>query len=110
MLTNWLTTLGYEVYPAYTGERAKLEWEEKEPDLVLLDTALKDVDALSICRGLRQKHDALVLVITEGRDVQHEIECLESGADDYLRKPFAPPQLLARMRALNRRRRSSLAQ
>jgi DNA-binding response OmpR family regulator len=110
MLTSWLKTLGYEVYRAYTGERAKVEWEEQEPDLVLVDTAIKDVDALSMCRDLRHKHDALVLVITEGKEVQDEVRCLESGADDYLRKPFFPSQLLARIHAMSRRGRSSLAQ
>src|SRR5437667_7499946 len=110
MLTSWLKTLGYEVYRAYTGERAKIEWEEQEPDLVLLDTAIKDVEALSMCRDLRHKHDALVLVMTEGKEVQDEVRCLESGADDYLRKPFFPSQLLARIHALSRRGRSSLTQ
>ena len=110
MLTSWLKTLGYEVYRAYTGERAKVEWEEQEPDLVLVDTTIKDVDALSMCRDLRHKHDALVLVITEGKEVQDEVRCLESGADDYLRKPFFPSQLLARIHAMSRRGRSSLAQ
>ncbi len=110
MLTSWLKTLGYEVYRAYTGERAKIEWVDQEPDLVLLDTAVKDVEALSMCRDLRHKHDALVLVMTEGREVQDEVRCLESGADDYLRKPFFPSQLLARIHALSRRGRSSLAQ
>jgi len=110
MLTSWLKTLGYEVCRAYTGERAKIEWEEQQPDLVLMDTALKDVDALAMCRDMRHKHDALVLVITDGKDVQDEVRCLESGADDYLRKPFFPSQLLARIHALSRRGRSTLAQ
>ena len=110
MLTGWLKTLGYEVYRAYTGARAKIEWEEQEPDLVLLDTALKDVDALAMCRDMRNKHDALVFVITDGKEVQDEVRCLESGADDYLRKPFFPTQLLARIHALSRRGRSTLAQ
>jgi len=110
MLKSWLKTLGYEVYRAYTGERAKIEWEEQEPDLILLDTSLKDVDALAMCRDMRHKHDALVLVLTEGRDHYDEVECLESGADDYLRKPFFPNQLLAHIHALSRRGRSTLAQ
>src|SRR5213595_2770052 len=110
MLTSWLKTLGYEVYRAYTGDRAKIEWEEQEPDLVLLDTAIKDVDALEMCKTLRHKHDALVLVMTDGKDVQDEVRCLESGADDYLRKPFFPSQLLARIRAVSRRGRSTLTQ
>ncbi len=110
MLTSWLKTLGYEVYRAYTGDRAKIEWEEQEPDVVLLDTALKDLDALSMCRDMRHKHDALVLVITDAKDVHDEVRCLEFGADDYLRKPFFPSQLLARIRALSRRGRSTLVQ
>jgi len=110
MLTSWLKTLGYEVYRAYTGERARTEWEEQKPDLVILDTILKDIDALAMCRDLRIRHDALVLVLTDGRDVQDEVRCLESGADDYLRKPFFPSQLLARIHALSRRGRSSLTQ
>src|SRR5258708_21371988 len=102
MLTRWLKALGYEVGRAYTGERAKIEWEEQQPDLVLMDTALRDVDALAMCRDMRHKHDALVLVITDGKDVQDEVRCLESGADDYLRKPFFPAQLLSRLHALLR--------
>ncbi|HZR42234.1 MAG TPA: response regulator transcription factor [Ktedonobacteraceae bacterium] len=108
MLTSWLKTLGYEVYRAYTAERARTEWLEQQPDLVILDTALKDVDMLALCRELRSKHDALVLVVTDGKDVQDEVRCLESGADDYLRKPFFPSQLLARIRAVSRRARSTL--
>src|SRR5712691_7595639 len=110
MLTNWLKTLGYDVHRAYTGERAKLEWEERQPDLVILDTTLKDVDAMTMCRELQKKHDALVLVMTDGKEVGDEIHCLESGADDYLRKPFFPSQLLARIHALTRRGRSTLEQ
>jgi DNA-binding response OmpR family regulator len=110
MLKSWLKTLGYEVCRAYTCERAKIEWEEQEPDIVLLDTAIKDVDTLSMCRDMRHKHDALVLVMTDGKDVQDEVRSLESGADDYLRKPFFPAQLLARIHALSRRGRSTLAQ
>lgn len=110
MLTSWLKTLGYEVYRAYTGERACQEWEQQKPDIVVIDPLLKDMDGLALCRDMRTKHDALVLVITDGKDVQDEIRCLESGADDYLRKPFFPTQFLARMRAVSRRGRSTLVQ
>src|SRR5690348_1376873 len=110
MLMSWLKTLGFEVYRAYTGERARLVWEEQEPDLVLLDPAIQDVEALSMCRDIRYKHDALILAITDGKDVQDEVRCLEAGVDDYLRKPFFPSQLLARIHALSRRGRSSLKQ
>src|SRR5438034_10976024 len=110
MLTSWLKTLGYDVHRAYTAERAKIEWIEQRPDLVLLDTALKGVDMLALCRELRTKHDALILVVTDGKDVHDEVRCLESGADDYLRKPFFPSQLLARIHAVSRRGRSTLTQ
>lgn len=110
MLTSWLKTLGYEVHRAYTGERASLEWEQQQPDLVIIDPTLKDMDGLALCREMRARYDALVLVVTDGRDVQDEIRCLESGADDYLRKPFFPTQFLARMRAVSRRGRSTLVQ
>jgi len=110
MLMGWLKTLGYEMHRAYTGERMKKEWLEQRPDLVILDTALKDVDTLALCRELRCVHDALVLVVTNGKSVQDEIYCLESGADDYLRKPFFPKQLLARIHAVGRRAHSTLEQ
>jgi len=110
MLTGWLKTLGYEVRRAYAGERAKIEWVEQRPDLVILDTGLKDTDALALCRDMRIIHDALVLAVADQKDIQDEVRCLESGADDYLRKPFYPSQLLAHIRAISRRARSTLEQ
>src|SRR5256885_16460093 len=109
MLTGWLKTLGYEVHRAYTGKQAMREWGEHQPDLIILDPLLNDVDALAMCREVRSEHDALVIVVTDGKDVHDEIRCLESGADDYLRKPFFPNQLLARIRAVSRRTRSSVS-
>ncbi|MGZ6385223.1 MAG: response regulator transcription factor, partial [Ktedonobacteraceae bacterium] len=108
MYTAWLKTFGYEVHRAYTGEQAKAKWMEYQPELVILESALKDVDALSMCRELKSKHDALILVVTEGKDAHDEVQCLESGVDDYLRKPFLPDQLLARIHAVTRRARSTV--
>ncbi len=108
MLTGWLKTQAYEVCRAYTGEQAKGQWLNQQPDLVILDPALKDMDGLDLCREMRPQHDALVLIITDEDDVRHEVRCLESGADEYVRKPFSPSQLLARMHALHRRVRSTL--
>lgn len=110
MLAGWLKTHGYEVYRAYTVEHAKAQWLDHRPDIVILDTAKQDGDLLALCRDVRTKHDALVLVLTDGKDVQDEVRCLESGADDYLRKPFYPMQLLARIHAIGRRARSTLEQ
>src|SRR5215467_12393555 len=72
MLTSWLKTLGYEVCRAYSGERARMEWLSQQPDLVILDPTLKDVDGLAMCRELRSTHDALILVLTATGDVQDE--------------------------------------
>jgi DNA-binding response OmpR family regulator len=110
MLINWLKKLGYEVYRAYTGEHARLVWQQQQPDLVIIDPALQDMDGVTLLREMRAQHDALVIVITDGKDVQDEVRCLESGADDYLRKPFFPAQFLARLRATSRRGRPTLDQ
>lgn len=109
MLSGLLKMMGYDVSRAYTEEQAELAWTELQPDLVILDPILKEEgDALAMCRELRMKHDALVLVVTEEKGAADEVRCFEEGADDYLRKPFAPGQLLARIRALSRRGRSTL--
>lgn len=110
MLTSWLKTHGFEVCRAYSGERARVEWLSQQPDLVILDPTLKDVDGLAMCRELRSTHDALILVLTDAKDFQDEVHCLESAADDYLRKPFFPAQLLARIHAVSRRARATLEQ
>jgi DNA-binding response OmpR family regulator len=108
MLNGWLRTMGFSVCRAYTAERAQREWEEQQPDLVVLESFLAGVDTLKMCRDMRAKHDALVLMLATCMDVQDEVRCLESGADAYLRKPFYPAQLLAHIHALSRRGRSGL--
>ncbi|MFL5703322.1 MAG: response regulator transcription factor, partial [Ktedonobacteraceae bacterium] len=108
MLTSWLKTFGYQVDRAYIAEQARAKWREQQPDFVIVESALKGVDALAMCRELQSKHDALVLVVTEGKDIADEVRCLEAGADDYLRKPFLPDQLLARIHAVSRRARSTV--
>lgn len=108
MLTSWLQTRGYQVRHAYSAERIRSEWVEQQPDLVIVDSGLKDADALGLCRELRGMHDALVLAVADSADAGTEIRCLESGADAYLAKPFLPAQLLAHIHALSRRVRSTL--
>jgi DNA-binding response OmpR family regulator len=107
MLTNWLKTLGYEVYHAYTGKHAAHEWTLQRPDLVIIDPILKDMDGLALCQEMRSKYGTLILATMCSTVVQDEIRCLEAGADDYLCKPFFPAQFLARIRALSRRGRSN---
>jgi DNA-binding response OmpR family regulator len=108
MLTSWLKTFGYQVDRAYTPEQARAKWFEQRPELVIVESALPGVDALAVCRELQSTHDALILVVTEGKSIADEVRCLEAGADDYLRKPFLPDQLLARIHAVSRRARSTI--
>lgn len=108
MLTGWLRTRGYTVHYAFTADRIRTAWLEREPDLVILDVGMAGVDALAICREMRTHRDALILAMTADRDSQMEIHCLESGADAFLPKPFMPKQMLAHIHALARRVRSTL--
>jgi DNA-binding response OmpR family regulator len=108
MLTSWLRTRGYQVKYALSAERIRFEWIEQEPDLVIVNTTIKGVDALGLCRELRSTHDALVLALGSTSDIGMQIRCLEAGADAYLVKPFLPAQLMAHIHALSRRVRGTL--
>lgn len=108
MLTSWFKMLGYQVERAYTPLQAQTKWREHEPDLVLVDSALPGTDALKMCKALQAENDALLLVLSEHIGHAEEVRCLDAGADDYLRKPFFPDQLLARIHALTRRVRSTV--
>ena len=109
MVTGWLRGRGYEVHYAFTNERAKQVWLEKQPDVVIIDPeTTSDNDPLSMCRELRDAHDALLLVVTRTHGEDAESVYLENGADSFLAKPFLPRQMLAHLRALSRRVRSTL--
>ena len=108
MLTGWLKMIGYHVRQASSIEHAKVAWLEHKPDVVVVDPVYKDLDIFTVCCELRRQHDALLLIVTAEKDMKYEIRCLESGADDYLRKPFSPSQLLAHIHAVSRRARSTL--
>ena len=95
---------GYAVDAAYTG-REGLEWAEAVTfDLILLDVMLPEEDGVSVCRQLRQRGcRAPILMLTARDAVEDRVVGLDAGADDYLVKPFALKELLARLRALGRR-------
>jgi DNA-binding response OmpR family regulator len=95
---------GYAVDAAYTGTEA-LDFADAAPyDLILLDILLPEMDGLAVCRELRRKGNrAPVLILTARDAVDDRVAGLDAGADDYLVKPFALKELLARLRALTRR-------
>lgn len=95
---------GYAVDAAYTGREA-LDWAEAAPyDVIILDILLPEMDGLTVCRELRhQKNRTPVLMLTARDSIDDRVAGLDAGADDYLVKPFAIKELLARLRALSRR-------
>jgi two-component system response regulator MprA len=96
---------GYEVDAAEDGARA-LGWFDEgvqEPDLVVLDVLMPNVDGLTACRAIRARSRVPILMLTARAAVEERVEGLEAGADDYLAKPFAVVELVARVRALLRR-------
>jgi DNA-binding response OmpR family regulator len=108
MLTGWLRARGNTVNCSFTADRIRSSWETHEPDLVILDVSMAGADTLAICHEMSTQHDALILAVSTEHDPQMEVQCLESGADAFLPKPFMPKQLLAHIHALGRRVRSTL--
>src|SRR5438874_7431368 len=95
---------GYEVRLAGDGVQALDESSLFEPDAVVLDLGLPGVDGIEVCRRLRDEGDVPILILTARDGVDARVEGLDSGADDYRVKPFERQELLARLRALLRRR------
>src|SRR2546423_7132615 len=95
---------GYEVRLAADGERALADARSYVPDLVLLDLGLPGVDGIEVARRMRADGDVPILMLTARDALESRVEGLDSGADDYLVKPFERQELLARIRALLRRR------
>lgn len=98
-----LVNAGYEVATAYDGDQALLRFAEQAPDLVVLDVNLPGKDGFEVLAALRAHSEVPVMMLTVRASEEDEVRGLDLGADDYLRKPFSPRALLARVRALLRR-------
>jgi len=104
MLARTLEAEGHDVTTVADGGRALAEVERSTPDVVILDVAMPGMDGLAVCRRLREKGIAAPILLLTARDsVADRVMGLDAGADDYLVKPFALPELTARLRALTRR-------
>lgn len=104
MLTMGLSYEGFEVSIARTGFEALEQAHMSKPDLVVLDIMLPGIDGVEVCKRLRAQGDVGILMLTARGEVEDRIEGLDSGADDYLIKPFAFRELMARARAILRRK------
>ena len=89
---------GYQVFDAATGQRAIEEVRTRNPDVVLLDLGLPDIDGLSLVPELRSHTSGAIIVVSAREREADKVTALDSGADDYLTKPFSVPELLARIR------------
>jgi DNA-binding response OmpR family regulator len=103
-MARGLAGAGYEVQVVATGAQALAA---TQVDVVLLDLGLPDMDGVEVCRGLRQRGDAAIIVVTARGEEGDRVVALDEGADDYLVKPFGLAELLARIRAVLRRVRPS---
>jgi two-component system response regulator MprA len=104
MLERGLGAEGFEVRSAPDGGRALAMVEESAPDLVVLDVAMPGLDGFGVCRRLRERGvTGGVLMLTARDAVEDRVRGLEAGADDYVVKPFAMQEVVARLRALLRR-------
>jgi DNA-binding response OmpR family regulator len=104
MLSEYLGQAGFGVTIAPLGAAALQRLSQAPFDAVVLDLTLPDMDGLEVCRQLRTHSDVPVLMLTARGEAVDRIVGLELGADDYLPKPFEPRELLARLRAILRRR------
>lgn len=107
-----LTQEGYEVRVCADGDEAMLSIEEDAPDLLVLDWMLPGVSGVEICRRLRSRaefRDLPIIMVTARGEEDDRIRGLDTGADDYLTKPFSMSELIARVRAVLRRARPGVA-
>lgn len=107
-----LEEAGFDVDEATDGEEALISVRERRPDLVVLDWMLPVVSGIEVCRQFRRRRETRelpVIMLTARSEETDRIRGLDSGADDYLTKPFSPKELIARIRAVLRRTRPSMS-
>lgn len=95
----------YQVHECETGQQGLTEIAGRRPNVILLDLGLPDMDGLTVLKRLREWTETPVVVLTVRDDEQEKVTALDVGADDYVTKPFSTPELLARLRAAQRKTR-----
>ena len=105
IVSAYLERDGFDVLTAADGRRALEVARERQPDLVVLDLMLPELDGLEVCRQLRRESDVPILMLTARSEDSDTLVGLGIGADDYLTKPFNPAEVAARVKAILRRAR-----
>ena len=100
-----LESENYQVDEAQTGQQGLVEIANRKPAIILLDLGLPDMEGLEVLKRLREWSEAPVLVLSVRDDEQGKVAALDAGAEDYVTKPFSTPELLARLRAAQRKTR-----
>ena len=104
MMHEYLEKRGFRCEDAYSGTEALLHIRQACPDLILMDLMLPGADGSEVLHEIRKAHDVPVIVVSAKGSVQHKVDLLKAGADDYMTKPFSLEELEARIRAQLRRR------
>lgn len=103
LITTTLKTRDYKYLTASNGENAIIETTSHNPDIILLDLGLPDMDGIEVIKRIRSWTDTPIIVISARSEDSDKIQALDNGADDYLTKPFSVEELLARLRVTQRR-------
>ena len=103
VMRTTLTAQGYEVQDARSGEEALEKLSDSKADLVLLDVNMPGIGGLATCRAIRSHSEIAIIMLTVRSEEADKVAALDSGADDYITKPFSMPELMARIRAALRR-------
>jgi len=103
LITTTLETQRYQYHTAETGEASILEAVSKQPDIMILDLGLPDMDGVDIIKKVRAWSNIPIIVVSARSEDRDKIDALDAGADDYLTKPFSVDELLARLRVSLRR-------
>ncbi len=103
VLRTTLSSHGYTIRTAGDGDEALEVMRDWTPDLIITDLAMPNMEGLELCRHVREKSAIPIIVLSVRGEERTKIEALDTGADDYVTKPFGPKELLARVRAMLRR-------
>lgn len=103
LISLYLQKEGYDTLEVYSGKKAIETYESYQPDLILLDIMLPEMDGYDVCKSIRKTSKTPIIMLTAKCEVFDKVLGLELGADDYISKPFDPKELIARVKAVLRR-------